>query len=291
MAKKQLHSNTPPAPVPGIGQATQSSTRASRARKAKQEQKTQDAATSAANITPAVESISYAEAIKKHTESVIKKPAPAQAPTNAPEWKPVMTPEVAFERRMIAGNIGNPIAPVLPTKAHESDTCYDLVATNMTHTRNYIEYGTGIHTEIPDGIWGDVRARSSISNHDLVLCNSTGVIDSQYRGEWKLRFKVVRHTRLGFFTRIWDNLVNTFTAPKIYKVGDKIAQVYFPKRGDVTWTERPINSNSVRGVGGFGSSDNKAHDASKKAYVGAGTTASGLSTDGGAFHVPVVAPR
>jgi dUTP pyrophosphatase len=43
----------------------------------------------------------------------------------------------------------------------------------------YLEYGTGLAIEIPEGHVGLLFPRSSISNSGLILTNSVGVIDSK----------------------------------------------------------------------------------------------------------------
>jgi dUTP pyrophosphatase len=69
---------------------------------------------------------------------------------------------------------------VIPTYAKEGDAGMDLVATSVDHSNeHYIEYGTGLAVEIPEGYMGCIFPRSSNSKKDLQLCNSVGVIDSK----------------------------------------------------------------------------------------------------------------
>lgn len=69
---------------------------------------------------------------------------------------------------------------VIPTYAKEGDAGMDLVATSVDHSNeHYIEYGTGLAVEIPEGYVGLIFPRSSNSKKDLQLCNSVGVIDSK----------------------------------------------------------------------------------------------------------------
>jgi len=79
----------------------------------------------------------------------------------------------------------------LPKKAHQGDACADLVATSFRYTDKFIEYGTGLKMLPAEGYLGLVFPRSSISDYDLILSNSVGVID-EYTGEWKIRFKRVK---------------------------------------------------------------------------------------------------
>lgn len=70
---------------------------------------------------------------------------------------------------------------VVPSYAKEGDAGLDLTAYRMTPTKAgipYIEYGTGIAMEIPQGYVGLVFPRSSISKLEgFSLKNSVGVID------------------------------------------------------------------------------------------------------------------
>jgi dUTP pyrophosphatase len=71
---------------------------------------------------------------------------------------------------------------VIPKYAKNGDAGLDLVAISRKETDNYIEYGTGLAIEIPDGFVGLLFPRSSISKMGLSLANSVGVVDSGYRG-------------------------------------------------------------------------------------------------------------
>jgi dUTP pyrophosphatase len=79
----------------------------------------------------------------------------------------------------------------IPAYSKSGDAGMDMVATSAQISEDglYIEYGTGLSIEIPDGYVGLLFARSSISKTPLVLANHVGVVDSGYRGEIKFRFK------------------------------------------------------------------------------------------------------
>lgn len=99
----------------------------------------------------------------------------------------------------------------------------------------YIEYGTGLSIEIPPGHVGLIYPRSSITNKDLMLGNSVGVIDSDYRGEITFRFKP---TKLG---------------TNEYKIGEKIGQLIITPIPLVELVEVTELSDTVRSSGGYGS--------------------------------------
>jgi dUTP pyrophosphatase len=125
---------------------------------------------------------------------------------------------------------------VIPAYAKNGDAGMDIVSTGINENTKYIEYNTGLSFEVPDGYVGLLFARSSISNYDLVLANSVGVLDSGYRGEVKFRFKKTN-----------DN-----AAAKYYEIGDKIGQIMIIPYPQVRFIESEL-SETERGIGGYGS--------------------------------------
>lgn len=126
----------------------------------------------------------------------------------------------------------------IPQKAHENDAGFDLVATSekIIADKGYIEYGTSLAFEIPEGFVGLIFPRSSISNYHLYLTNSTGIIDSNYRGEVKFRFK------------------KSTMGKGIYKVGDKIGQLIIMPYPEIEFEEVQELDESERNEDGWGSS-------------------------------------
>ncbi len=122
---------------------------------------------------------------------------------------------------------------VPPSYAKNGDAGLDLTATHMTWEENFIEYGTGIAVEIPEGYVGLVFPRSSVSKkEDFYLKNSVGVIDSGYRGEIKLRFN---------------------KSESHYQAGEKIGQLIIIPYPTIYLEEVEELSSTERGEGGFGS--------------------------------------
>ena len=126
----------------------------------------------------------------------------------------------------------------IPNYAKKGDAGMDLVATTTMSNGYFVEYGTDLAIEIPEGYVGYIFPRSSISNTDHYLRNSVGVIDSGYRGEIKVRMSI---PALG---------------AKNYKNGDKIAQLIIMKLPWVEIEEVDELSSTDRGEGGFGSTGN-----------------------------------
>lgn len=154
----------------------------------------------------------------------------------------------------------------LPTKAHESDACFDLYADipreqyrygligveiSSTGNKKGWESGvvippkmavtipTGITTEIPNGYFAAVFSRSGMGfKHNLRLSNSVGIIDADYRGEWMVK------------------IYNDGYKDQIIHHGDRIAQFTILPVLDVELTEVDSLESTERGAGGFGSTGN-----------------------------------
>ena len=140
-----------------------------------------------------------------------------------------------------------------PIRANENDAGVDLTAVDVKKAYrkkfiphpvipyeedvlSYIEYDTGIAVAIPKNYVGLLFPRSSVSNYDLDLANSVGVIDSGYRGSIKFRYKI------------------TDINPVSYKVGDKVGQLVIVPIPTIVYEEVDELDETERGTGGFGSS-------------------------------------
>jgi dUTPase len=120
---------------------------------------------------------------------------------------------------------------------------------------DYIEYDTGISIDSlkrnsEDQIYTLVYPRSSISTKNLILCNSVGLIDPNYRDTIKLRFKYI-YQPVDLVNR-FDRYFIEINESKIYSVGDKIGQLVFVRSLPVTFEYVPELIPSDRS-GGFGS--------------------------------------
>jgi len=127
-----------------------------------------------------------------------------------------------------------------PKYAKNGDAGLDLTANSRLDTDLYIEYGTGLCIEIPEGHVGLLFPRSSVSNYHLNLANSVGVIDSGYRGEIRVRFKRTSST----------------AHETLYNVGDRIVQLIILPYPAIELEEVAEFTQTERGAGGFGSSGN-----------------------------------
>lgn len=142
---------------------------------------------------------------------------------------------------------------IVPTKAHASDSGFDLTAVSDPEVSDdgYIQYRTGIALELPVGYEGQIRCRSSISKYHLILANCLGTIDSSFRGELLVRFRPVQN----FFDQgiTQDFYAGKPSDYKLYKKGDRIAQLVIVPVPQVELIEVENLSETARGTGGFGS--------------------------------------
>lgn len=128
---------------------------------------------------------------------------------------------------------------LIPSYAKPGDFGLDLTAVSIINKNAHqVMYDTGIAVEIPDGYGGFVFPRSSVSNRGLDLSNSTGVIDSQYRGSIRLVFN---------FTPS-----HPYSEGE-YKVGERIGQLIILPYPIIEPVESDTLSETERGAGGFGS--------------------------------------
>jgi dUTP pyrophosphatase len=130
----------------------------------------------------------------------------------------------------------------LPIKGSSHAACFDVYAHSIIYNDKDPRkrtIGLGFATEIPEGYCGILIPRSNLTKHYWIMNNSVGIIDSDYRGEWKM-----------IFTNITDN---AWLYPFPYEVGERIGQIYFKKVEDVIFEETDELDESDRAEGGFGS--------------------------------------
>ena len=131
----------------------------------------------------------------------------------------------------------------IPSYAHDTDAGLDLTAVSFTQefdksNKLVLVYHTGLAVEIPEGYVGLIFMRSSISDKSISLTNAVAVIDSGYRGELLLKYKIT-----------------TDSLPTIYQPGEKIGQLVIIPYPKINPIEAEELSSSDRNEGGFGSTD------------------------------------
>ena len=128
-----------------------------------------------------------------------------------------------------------------PSYATEGASGFDLranlVEDLIVKPLERVAVPTGLFLEIPVGYEGQIRARSGMSlKHGITMANGVGTIDSDYRGEIKL--KVINH--------------NQFSGIIIEK-GERIAQLVIVPYLQAEYVLQDSLDDTDRGEGGFGS--------------------------------------
>lgn len=129
------------------------------------------------------------------------------------------------------------ISDYIPEYKTGGSACFDFQSAE-THAYKAGELyvlTTGVKCEIPDGWCMLVFARSSLGLKRLIIPNSIGVIDSDYRGEIKV------------------SLLNLGDEEVTIEKGQRIAQGMLVKVTKARFVKRDVLSDTVRGSGGFGS--------------------------------------
>ena len=126
----------------------------------------------------------------------------------------------------------------IPTYSTDGSIGLDLTAIEdgRLDSMQYMEFKTGIALELPEGFEAEVRPRSSIREYNLVMSNSPGTIDTDYRGEIIVTFIPGGKIKGGY-----------------YKKGDKIAQLVISEKPRVNLIEVTELNETDRGEGGHGS--------------------------------------
>lgn len=131
---------------------------------------------------------------------------------------------------------------VIPAYATDGSAGMDITSTSKCYDKdNNVVYGCGLAFEIPKGYVGLLFPRSSNAKKDLLLSNSVGCLDSDFRGEVLFKFK-----------RIKKGLFSWFKKSKEYEIGDRIGQIVIIKHPVIEFVESEELSETERGTGGYG---------------------------------------
>lgn len=128
---------------------------------------------------------------------------------------------------------------ILPTRGYRSDAGYDLYAVEdvLVPARGQADVSCGVAVDIPEGMWAEVRGRSSTLKHlGLMVAPTVGVIDEGYTGE------------------LFAPVVSVNDEPVKIEAGQRIAQLILHHAPGTEF--RPTwgaTRNKERGANGFGS--------------------------------------
>jgi dUTP pyrophosphatase len=128
---------------------------------------------------------------------------------------------------------------VVPTRAHPSDIGYDLTAIDIYKkiSESITLFETGIRVSPPEGYYLEILPRSSMSKTGYMLANSVGTIDPTYTGTLKIALIKV--------DKELPDIDLPFTR----------CQLVVRKAEYVEMVQVESIENTLRGEGGFGSSD------------------------------------
>lgn len=144
---------------------------------------------------------------------------------------------------------------VIPFKKHPfEDACYDLIPVSYKYNPKYdrFEYKLGFATEFSPDWEAEIRPRSTNTKTDAYIPNAPGTIDSNYRGEWLVFYKL----RTSFDQLFPEgdrelNILEMENEMAPYKIdGTPIAQVKFNRVEHVFWCDVDELSDTSRGADG-----------------------------------------
>lgn len=163
----------------------------------------------------------------------------------------------------------------IPKKGSPTSAGYDIISTSEPkivgiqdgegwRSIDYIQYETNLFIAPSASTFHTlIHPRSSVSKYNLVLANSIGLVDNDYRGMVICRFKYIWQPE-----DMWwgsepnegqskKTIIAKVNENKIYKKGDAIAQLVFEETINADWEIVDDLNHTQRGTGGFGSTDSK----------------------------------
>jgi dUTP pyrophosphatase len=141
-----------------------------------------------------------------------------------------------------------------PKYAIEGDAGLDLTAGQVLKSDyKSVIYDTEIAFEIRDGYVGFVFPRSSVRKYDLIMANSVGVIDSNFRGNIQVSFK---RTFNGSVKYLLNKIGFRFNLNE-YEIGDRICQIIILPYPQIELVVKDELSETNRGESGHGSTGTK----------------------------------
>ena len=148
-------------------------------------------------------------------------------------------PEIAIRLMRLPNGAGLPLPAYATAQAAGMDIVSAEALVLAPGARHAV--ATGFAIAIPDGYEVQVRPRSGLAlKHGITCLNSPGTIDADYRGEVRII------------------LANLGSEPFGIERGDRIAQLIPAPVQRAAFTEVDSLDETIRGVGGFGSTGHRA---------------------------------
>lgn len=144
----------------------------------------------------------------------------------------------------------------LPAYQTEGAACCDLHVKSIEIKGHRMICHTGLHVALPEGYEMEIRPRSGLTKTKLIIANSPGTVDADYRGEILVIFEAIDGTNLFPY---YNNYINNGVTSELhfpYGVGDRCAQLLIRRYEEIAWHE--VDSleelgETKRGHGGHGS--------------------------------------
>lgn len=144
----------------------------------------------------------------------------------------------------------------LPTYQTDGAACCDLHIQSIEIKGYRMICHTGLHVALPEGYEMEIRPRSSLTKTRLIIANSPGTVDEDYRGEILVIFEGIDNI---MFHTYYNNYINNGVLNDLYfpyGIGDRCAQLLIRRYEEIGWHEVENLEDlgeTKRGFGGHGS--------------------------------------
>lgn len=144
----------------------------------------------------------------------------------------------------------------LPAYQTEGAACCDLHVKSIEMKGHRMICHTGLHVALPEGYEMEIRPRSGLTKTKLIIANSPGTVDADYRGEILVIFEAIDGINLFPY---YNNYINNGVTSELhfpYGVGDRCAQLLIRRYEEIDWHEVDTLEElgkTKRGNGGHGS--------------------------------------
>ena len=146
----------------------------------------------------------------------------------------------------------------IPLPAYQTDgaACCDLYIKSIEIIKHRLICHTGLHVALPEGYEMEIRPRSNLTKTKLIIANSPGTVDADYRGEILVIFEAIDGINLFPY---YNNYINNSVTSELhfpYGIGDRCAQLLIRRYEEIAWQEVDTLEElgeTKRGHGGHGS--------------------------------------
>lgn len=146
----------------------------------------------------------------------------------------------------------------IPLPAYQTDgaACCDLHIKSIEMKKHRMICHTGLHVALPEGYEMQIRPRSNLTKTKLIIANTPGTVDADYRGEILVIFEAIDETNLFPY---YNNYINNGVTSELhfpYGIGDRCAQLLICRYEEIAWHEVDTLEElgeTKRGHGGHGS--------------------------------------